>query len=262
MRSLVLGCLALAGCATVTPQPAVGDAIYHYVRSNQDGSEPEHVVQFRPSRTQIAVYKWVEKCTTAAYVTAEMDAAVREGRSYVAGKVAREGSQVAFGTLTLDEAAPALQADLDPPGSAHISGRHPLKSRPYIIYDFDFADLNAFLQEHRPRAGFGYEMPVIWPGEAGLFRDLGRLTATYAGEEQHLGRMTRRFDLAVAGPSPATGRLWIDAAQGFIVEAELALPNHEGYRDFQLKLERVETGGRESWDALTAAHYAGCPAGN
>lgn len=262
MRLLALGCLALAGCATVPPPPAAGDAIYHYVRSNQDGSEPEHVVQFRPSRTQVAVYKWVEKCTTAAYVTAEMDEGVREARRYVAGKVARDGSQAAFGTLTLDAAGSALQAELDPPGAGHISQRHVLKSRPYIIYDFDFADLNAFLQEHRPSSGFVYEMPVIWPGEAGLFRDLGRLTATYAGEGPHLGRLSRRFDLAVSGPKPGSGRLWIDAARGFIVEAQLSLPNHAEYRDFRLRLEKVEAGTPQAWDALTASQYAGCPAGN
>ena len=262
MRMAILGCLGLVGCTTVPPPSAAEDSIYHYVRSNQDGSEPEHVVHFRPSRQEIAVYKWVEKCTTAAYVTAQMDEAVREGRSFVAGKVARDGSQASFGTLTLDLTAGALQAELDPPGAGHISQRHALKSRPFLLYDFDFADLNAFLQEHRPRASFAYELPVIWPGPAGMFRDLGRMTASYAGDERHLGRATRRFDLAVAGPTPATGRLWIDAARGFIVEAQLAAPNHQEYRDFRLKLERVESGGRPAWDALTAGHYAGCPAGN
>ena len=254
--------MALVGCATVPPQPAAGDAIYHYVRSNRDGTEPEHIVQFRPTRTQVAVYKWVEKCTNAAYVTAEMDAAVREGRRYFAGRVARDGSQAQFGTLTLDPESSTLAAELNPPGAGRITAEHKLKSRPYVIFDFDFADLNAFLQAHRPRTSFAYELPVIWPGEPTLFRDLGRLTATFAGEEEHLGRRARRFDLSVAGPAPATGRLWIDADHGFIVEADLSLPNHDGYRDFRLKLDRVETGGRRAWNALTAAHHAGCPTGN
>lgn len=263
MRRAILAIAPLvAGCSTVPAPPASGGAIYHYVRSNLDGSEPEHIVQFRPSRTGIAVYKWVEKCTRAAYVTAEMDAGVREGRRYVAGQVARDGSQAPFGTLILDPAAPALVVDLDPPRGDRIQQRHPLQSRPYLIYDFDFADLNAFLQEHQPTGSFAYELPVVWPSETGLFRDLGRMTATFAGEEQRLGRRTRRFDLAVSGPSPAAGRLWIDTEVGFIVEAELPIPNHQENRDFRLRLERVESGGQEAWDALTAGHYAGCPTGN
>lgn len=76
IRKLLPGlAIIMAGCATV-PQPPVGRSIYHYVRTNRDGSEPEHVVQYRPTRTEIAVYKWVEKCTTAAYVTAETDGVV------------------------------------------------------------------------------------------------------------------------------------------------------------------------------------------
>lgn len=264
MKELTTAMAALlAGCATVAPPPAApGDLIFHYVRSNRDGSEPEHVVQYRPSRTEVAVYKWVEKCTTAAYVTAEMAPGLREGRLFVAGKVARDGRQARFGTLTLDPAGPALQAEIDPPGGSHISDRHPLQGRPFLLYDFDFADLNAALQEDRPRTGFSYELPVIWPGNDGLFRDLGQLRARYAGVERHLGRPTARFDLVVAGASRSTGTLWIDAARGFIVEAELGLPNHDNYRDFRLRLERVEPGGQAAWEALTRGHYAGCPAGN
>jgi hypothetical protein len=241
---------------------AVQAPILHYVRSNRDGSEPEHVVQYRPTRTGVAVYKWVEPCRTAAYVTAEMGEDVRDGRLFVAGKVARDGSQAAFGTLTLDAAAPALEVDISPPGAGRIQMRHVLHGRPYVLYDFDLADLNAFLQEHRPNADFAVALPVIWPGEEKLFRDLGTLRALHRGAERHAGRDTVRFDLAVDGPTAATGTLWVDAAQGFIVEAELGLPNHQEYRDFRLKLERAEPGGKAAWDALTAGQYANCPAGN
>lgn len=241
------------------PRPLVGDAILHYVRSNKDGSEPEHVVHYRPTRTAIAVYKWVSKCTTSAYVTAEMDAAVGEGRLFVAGKVAPDGSQARFGTLTLDEAAPALLVDITPPGGERIQQRHPLPGRPFLLYDFDFADLNAFLQEHPGEVHFSFKMPVVWPSEAGLFKNLGTLHAMHDGDEVRGGRKVRRFILSIEGPKTGMGMLWTDAAQGFIVEAELDQPNHQEYRDFRLKLERVEHGGTPAWDALTKSQYAGCP---
>ena len=129
--TLLLAMLVATTPPAAVSKPLVGDAILHYVRSNKDGSEPEHVVQFRPTRTGIAVYKWVSKCTTSAYVTAEMDEGVSEGRTYVAGKVAPDGGQAKFGTLTLDEAAPALVVDITPPGGTRIQQRHPLPGRPY-----------------------------------------------------------------------------------------------------------------------------------
>ena len=234
--------------------------ILHYVRSNRDGSEPEHVVQYRPTRTGIAVYKWVEHCTTAAYVTAEMDEGLRAGRQFIAGKVAKDGKQVKFGTLTASGSM--LVADVTPPGGPHIQASHDLKSRTFLLYDFDFADLNAFLQEHRPAADFAFELPVIWPGDEKIFRGLGTLKATYRGTEKRDERDTIRFDLTVDGPKPSSGTLWVDQNEGFIVEAELGLPNHMEYRDFRLKLEKVTPGGAAAWDALTASHYANCPAGN
>jgi len=259
MLSALLAAAVFAQAAP-HPQPLAGDAILHYIRSNQDGSEPEHVVQFRPMRTGIAVYKWVGKCTTAAYVTAEMDPAVAEGRSYVAGKVAPDGAQAKFGTLTLDPATTALAVDITPPGAARIQQSHKLKGRPFLLYDFDFADLNAFLQEHPEEVHFSFALPVIWPSEAGQFRDLGTLHANYDGDEVRDGRSVRRFFLGVEGPKTGSGMMWVDAAQGFIVEAELNLPNHQNYRDFRLKLERVEHGGQPAWDTLTRSQYAGCDA--
>ena len=107
---------------------------------------------------------------------------------------------------------------------------------------------------------FSYALPVIWPADASIFRDLGMLRAHYVGAEHHLGRATQRFDLRVEGPSPSTGALWVDAKGWFIVEAQLGLPNHMEYKDFRLKLEDVEAGGPAAWAALLTGHYANCPA--
>lgn len=250
----------LAGCTTLGRGEGSASLILHYVRSNQDGSEPENVVHYRPGPMDVAVYKWVEKCTTAAYVTARMSEDVREGLSFVAGKVARDGSQAVFGKLTLDRASSALTLDMQPPGGQPVRASHPLQRRPYLLYDFDFADLNAFLQQHKPADGFTFDLPVIWPSDAGLFRNLGTLTARRRGEERHLGRQTIRFDLRIDGPSASRGTLWIDRRLGFIVDATLGLPNHQEYRDFRLRLRTVEPGSEQAWRRLLRGHYRDCSA--
>ena len=244
----------LAAAALASPSP-----IYHYIRSNRDGSEPEHVVHYRPTRTTISVYKWMSKCTTAAYVTADMDEQMRSGRMFFAGKVAPDGRQKQFGRLTLDPTSLTLSADVTPPGGKRIEAKHPLRASSFLLYDFDFADLNSFLQEHRPKYDFSYALPVIWPADPSIFRDLGMLRARYAGAEQHFGRETVRYDLRVEGPTPSAGTLWVDAKDWFIVDAELGLPNHMEYKDFRLKLDKVEAGGAAAWVALVKGHYANCP---
>lgn len=251
---MMISLFASASLAAAMPFP-----IYHYVRSNQDGSVPEQVVQFRPTRTSVFVYRWVEKCTTAAYITAAMSDDLRDARFFAAGIVARDGTQAQFGTLTFDPTILTLSVDGKRPGGPRIQAKHMLKARPYLLYDFDFADLNSFLQEQRPRSDFAYALPVIWRSDPNIIRDLGMLHARYAGEEQHLGRKAVRYDLRVDGPTPATGTIWADARQGFIIEAGLGLPNHMEYKDFRLKLDKIEAGGTAAWDALTKSQYANCP---
>ena len=245
----------LAAATLAAPGP-----ILHYIRSNRDGSQPEHVVHYRPSRTGISVYKWVEKCTTAAYVTASMNDEVQNGRAFIAGKVTREGGQARFGILTLDPLLLTLTADVAPPSGPKIHAKHYLRAMPFLLYDFDFADLNSYLQERRPRSDFSFALPVIWPSDEAVFRDLGMLRAHYVGPEKHAERDTLRFDLKVEGATPSTGALWVDAKDSYIVEAELGLPNHMEYRDFRLKLDKVEKGSNIAWDLLLKSQYSGCPA--
>jgi len=185
---------------------------------------------------------------------------MHEGRVFFAGKVARDGSQARFGTLTFDPVLMMLAADVTPPGGQRIRVKHSLRAVPYLLYDFDFADLNSFLQENRPDRDFSFALPVIWPSDESIFRDLGMLRAHYIGPEQRAGRDLLRFDLKVEGDKPSTGFLWVDARYFYIVEAELGLPNHMEYKDFRLKLEKVEAGGQPAWDALTESQYANCPA--
>src|SRR5205085_8725234 len=98
---------------------------------------------------------------------------------YVAGKVARDGSQARFGTLTFNPAAPAFTVDITPPGAGRIRMGHALAGKPYLLYDFDFADLNASLQEHPHEVHFSFLLTAAWPGDPSLFRDHGHLHASY-----------------------------------------------------------------------------------
>jgi hypothetical protein len=56
------------------------------------------------------------------------------------------------------------------------------------------------------------------------------------------------------------GALWLDAAEGYVVEARFAEPNHIGYADFKLTLEAIADGGEAEWRARLASHWQDCPA--
>lgn len=256
---LSLSVTPLAGCATV-PAPLAEPAIYHYLRSNRDGSEPEHIVHFRPDPRHIAVYKWVEKCRDAAYVTAQFDPGTGEATILDAGKVAQDGSQAKFGRITLDPAVRTLELGIDTPGG-RLTERVEGVGEPWALFDYDLADLNAAFQTSRPRADFAFWWALVWPDPASgkMVQKLGWVDARHAGTVAREGMTVRRFDLSLRGDPKVRGHLWLDPEQGHIVAADFDRPNHDNYADFALELERVEGGGQPAWDRLLQAHYRGCP---
>ncbi len=258
---LAAAALALAACANAPaaqtvaqtePASAVG-RMYHYVRSNQDGTLAEQIYQYRASETRLEVGKRVSPCTNSAFVTAQFDPERGHGTEFVGGRLARDLSQEAFAWLTYDNGAlhariPAMELEQ----SVAIAGT------PYIIYDFDLADLNARFAGSAPeREDFRFAVSLIWPEEnnPNIFRELGWADARFTRAEMHLGREALRFDVS----GGLNGQLWLDAREGHVLEARFAEPNHTEYTDFRLVLQSVAENGAEAWREARAAHWRDCP---
>jgi hypothetical protein len=232
--------------------------VRHYVRSNRDGSAAENIVHFRPSRTDVAVYKWLSKCATAAYVTAQMDPVTWEPTGLDAGKVAKDGSQTKFGRIELDVNTRTVSAWADLP-SGRMSDTAVLPTgMPWFLFDYDLGDLNAYMQEKRPQADFTFAWGLVWPESADFLTHMASVRAAHRGVEVRNGRNLRRFDLQFVSGTDGSGVLWTDPASGAIFEAEASVPNHPSMTDFYLKLEREEFGGAAAWDALLKGHYSNC----
>lgn len=252
---------AIAACANAPAAQTIaasdGSAavgrMYHYTRSNQDGSIPEQIYQYRASATRIEVGKQVSPCTNSAYVTAAFDPERGHGVEFVGGRLARDLSQEAFAWLTYDEGSlrariPAMELDQ----GVAIAGA------PFVVYDFDLADLNARFAGAAPaREDFRFAVSLIWieDGSDSIFRDLGWAEARFTRAEMHLGREALRYDV----DGGLNGQLWLDAREGHVLEARFAEPNHAEYDDFRLVLQSVTDDGETAWREARAAHWRDCP---
>lgn len=252
--------LSLILAASLASNTAPDGLIRHYIRSNRDGSDAENIVHFRPTRNEVAVYKWMSKCNGAAYVTAQMDMAAWEPNGLDAGKVAKDGSQAKFGRVELDPATRTLSAWADlPPGRISDTATLP-QGMPWFLFDYDLGDFNAYLQEVKPETDFMFAFALVWPESEDFLTHMATIHAAHRGIGDHGGKPARRFDLHFIAGKEGGGALWTDPASGAIIEAEASVPNHPGMTDFRLKLERTQFGGQEAWDKLLRSHYAGCPA--
>lgn len=245
---------ALALMLAAPPPGAAAGTIAHYVRTGLDGAQPEHVWVYRPGGGRAEVYKMQSRCTSAALVTAEMDEAGRELRTIVGGRLRRDGTQQPVARLSLDPAARRLDVRVDLPDRT-LTQTLTIGPAPLWLYDFDAADLAV----GGPRAE--RSLAFAWPEGDAMVVSPGRADLTLVGDERREGRAVKRY--RVAGPAFAGdlgGDLWIDAASGRLVDAEIGRPNHPGYKGLRLKLEAETPGDDAAWRARLLSHFEGCPA--
>jgi hypothetical protein len=257
MRKLLIACvsaLALGACAH-TPTAPSSNQLFHYVRSNSDGSFPEHIWVYRPDASRVEVIKIVQRCRRAAYVTAELDVARNQPRALVGGRLGRDGAQEPFAWMSYDTQTRTLAARIP---DARLNAELTIAREPWRLYDFDLADLTALnAGRPAPHADFSFNAVLIWPEEsaANPFRDLSLVSARFLGVEDRVGVVAAHY--AVSGG--LNGDLWLDAARGHVVEARFDEPNHLEYRDFRLVLQSATNDADAEWRDVRVSHWAGCP---
>ena len=243
------------------PQPATlpAGATLSYVRSNQDGTMPEHIYVHIASPSEVHVAKMVNPCTDAAYVTARFDPASGEATQLVGGRLQKDGTQLpqAWLTVTPDRKLEVRLGDPDGPPSES----HDAPPAPWRMYDFDLAEFALF--GPREAKDFTFGMALAWPdGSSPLVRILGSASAAYKGKDERLGRRANHFSFsgpAFEGAEPPGGEVLFDEQYGYVTRAAFGKPNHPGYKDFIIKLNSafIEDGDT-AWREAIADHWRDC----
>lgn len=267
---VALSALALAARAnaedwTYQPENDRVGRIYYYERTNTDGTNDERVTVFRRSATEIEVYKEKVVCYNAALVTATLDFDTFTAPTITGGQLLPDAEHQDFAFLAWNQNEARLDIRVALP-DMEIIEEAPVPRTPWHLFDFDLASLTVMTPHlARPEDGFAFGMPLVWtdPEASDPLIWMGDVQATYDGREDHLGADARRYALtgsAFTGPRATgdAGTLWLDAADGHVVDALFPVPNHAGYTDFRLRLLIVSDGGEAEWAALLRAHFEGC----
>jgi hypothetical protein len=258
--------VAMAGlCAATIAMPNAASAqtdqvgtIYHYERTNQDGSFPEQVSVFYAAKDKVEVYKAREKCTDAAFVRAKLDPESGVAASITGARLLPDAQHFDFAYLTYNETAKELSIRVELPNMPVIEKSTQVEHSPWHLYDFDFASLTIARQfADNPKADFEFGLPLLLadPSLEEPLTYVGTVKATYDAE---YAALSHRFSLSFVGDEGEIGQLIFNPMFGYLELAELNIPNHLGYEDFKLDLLSTQKGGEKGWANFLTNHFAGC----
>lgn len=239
--------------------------IYYYERSNIDGSMDERITVFHRTETELEVYKENGLCSNAALVTAEIDPETFSATRITGGQLQPDAEHFEFAFLNWDRDSNELLMEVKLPQMT-IEDSAAINETPWHLFDFDLASLTVMTPHlANANASFDFGMALLWaePTNPDPLFWMGHVTASPQGEARHLGHETRKYALSGTAlesdrATGSSGTLWLDAQDGYIVDAVFPTPNHPGYTDFRLRLDHVSDGGEKEWDALLRVHFENC----
>ncbi len=218
--------------------------VFHYLKSNRDGSHASRVSVYIAAVDRIESYKWDSGGKTATLVVATMDwtrfsPARLEAFGVTSGKLDQPRAR-------LEVRDGAFQISFLPDTTVAIG------LWPWHSYDFDLASLSlAFPFLVDPRGRFTFRRFDVPPNATGpTFRNFGEVSVVYERPEPRLGANTNRYAIGGPGLNGTNGTLWIDARRGHLVEFEIPIPDEAGMRDGRLRLQAVAAMTAPQWEGF------------
>lgn len=223
--------------------------VYHYLKTNVDGTRPEHVSIRVAAPDRIESYKFHPGESPAALVIAEMDWSVFSVRRIDSWQLWADGRRKLAATLTALDGGRKVRVELPllgKPAETVEIGR-----LPWHVYNFDLASLGiAFRHLVDPKGRFtiGIADPSFSDGPAFLYR--GEAEVAYVGEETRAGVLCRKYRIDGLGLLHRGGFLWVNQAEGHIEDMEIDLPDNPAWQSFKFKLTGVETLDQAAWESF------------
>ena len=237
------------------PKKVVVGACYHYLKTNIDGTNPEHVSQYVASRDRLEVFKFHPKGERAGLVIAEMDWSTFSAKRLESWQVFKSGERKLFATLVYLNAEKAV--DVSIPSMRKTAERTIIKQLPFHVYNFDLGSLNfAFRHLVNPLQSFviGIADPTFRE-QGPLFSYRGEVEVAYVGEEMRQGVRCRRYKIDGAGLENRGGTIWVNKSKGYIEDMEIKLPDNPNWQSFKFRLTGVEQMSRAEWEAFMKAQF-------
>lgn len=232
------------------PEKMVAGTVYHYVKTNIDGTAPENVSIYMVSPDSVVALKYHAGAEQAGLVGARIDWTSFCVARLSSSQLFYTGEQKLFATLEYLPKEKSVSVEIVaaklPPEKA------PIPRTPFHIYNFDFISLNlSFRHWLTPEKSFviGIADPTFADGSP-VFAYKGEAEIKYVGEELRGDVTCRKYAIDGPGLQNRGGMIWVDKKAEHIVDLEIALPNNPGWQNYKLRLLSVSRMNQSAWEAF------------
>lgn len=236
------------------PERVAVGTVYHYLKTNVDGTQPENISLYIANTTRIESFKFHEKGSRAGLVTAEMDWATFIPAKIESWQVSSKTERKLFATLTYKPADQSVEVSI--PAMKPTSEFARIGLLPFHLYNFDLASLNVSLPhliDPKRRFTVGIADPTFKP-DGPMFAYRGGLTFTFQKDEVRNRVKCRRYSAAGDGIG-GKGTVWVNKKGGYIEDMEFDVANNPDWKTFKLKLIKKETMTADGWQQFIASQF-------
>ena len=231
--------------------------LYHYTKTNHDGSDPERIAVYIAAKDRLEVFKYHPENpgSRAALVIATMDWNIFCVKSLESWTMTGIDEKTLVAKLEYVPSEKATSVELYTPEKT--TEKTPIPYLPFHVYNFDLSSLN-FAMPHLSNPEGKFKIGIADPnfGQSGpLFVYRGEAQVEYVGKEDRNGVPCRKYKIDGAGLENRGGFLWVDQAKSHFVDLEADLPDNPNWRNFKLKLDKIEQMTAEQWQAFYKKHF-------
>lgn len=229
--------------------------VYHYSKTNLDGSDPEYISTWVEDKDRIQSFKLPPEGRQGAQVMARMDWSTFSVDHIESWQVWPDRERALVARLKYLEAEKVVDVEMVVTGKP--AEKVAVPQLPWHIYNFDLASLNfAFRHLIDPTGSFviGLADPTF-KDEGPAFFYRGEATVAYVGEEERNGKACRKYRIDGPGLSNRGGFLWVNKKEEHVEDIEIDLPDNPNWKTFKFRLLGTDRMDRAGWDAFMRSQY-------
>lgn len=247
--------LALTGTATSAqaqlsafrykPDKITTGVVYHYIKSNIDGTNAGEVSLYVKDKDTLESLKWHEGDSRATLVIADMDWHRFSVKHFETWLLTADGKPQQRAVLDFDAEIPGVTAKV-----GEMEFRAEIENWHWHSYDFDFASLN-FAWRHlvEPEMRFVIGIVDIVRNEDGpTLAEKGQVQIDYQQDTTRNGHECREYKIDGPGLENKGGTIWVRKSDGVFVDYEIELPDEPGFENGKMLLKSEERMTAEEWE--------------